>query len=269
MKPKDVKKKGRPEKKGGTDKFISKYIFLSFIFLLITSCSEKGPDQRHLSENKIEQDTQSVKDTILTIVNKSDLELYLDSLGLIDIQLYDSTIYVDLKYSTTENFTGNILYKNLNRGYLHVVAMTKLSKAQSLLKEKYPEFSLLVYDAARPVSVQQEMYDAVKDTPYKAYVANPERTSLHNYGLAVDLTICDKNKVPLDMGTEFDFFGAKAGINQEDSLIARGLLTEQQVKNRRLLRNIMQEAGFTPIRGEWWHFNACSLAEAKRVARIL
>jgi len=181
----------------------------------------------------------------------------------------DDSILVDLKYATEDNFTGNILYKDLKKAYLHPLAVNKLSTAQKLLKEEFPDFSLLVYDAARPLSVQEEMYNAVKNTKYRAYVANPSRKSLHNFGMAVDLTICDENDMPLDMGTEFDFFGRKAGISEEQLLVLQGVLTDKQVENRKLLRRMMQQAGFSPIRGEWWHFNACSLNEAFQIAFLI
>jgi D-alanyl-D-alanine dipeptidase len=103
----------------------------------------------------------------------------------------------------------------------------------------------------------------VAGTLYSRYVAHPDKTGLHNYGMAVDLTIADTLQIPLDMGTPFDYFGRKAGINHEDSLLAMGLLTRQHLHNRHILRNVMRQAGFHPIEGEWWHFNACSLSEAK------
>jgi D-alanyl-D-alanine dipeptidase len=81
--------------------------------------------------------------------------------------------------------------------------------------------------------------------------------------MAVDVTIADSLQIPLDMGTPFDHFGKEAGILYEDSLLAMGLLTQQQITNRRLLRSIMRQAGFYAIEGEWWHFNACSLSRAK------
>jgi len=194
---------------------------------------------------------------------------HLEELGFVDIQKADNTIFVDLKYATSDNFTGKILYNGLNRAYLHPLAMEKLSKAAKLLKESYPDLNLLVYDAARPLSVQKDMYEEVKNTKYRAYVADPSRTGLHNYGMAVDLTLCDNQKNPLDMGTKFDYFGKEAGINNEDLFISQGLLTQQQVNNRRILRNTMQQAGFIAIRGEWWHFNALPLGEAKRVSKLI
>ncbi|MBK5719616.1 M15 family metallopeptidase [Dysgonomonas sp. Marseille-P4677] len=199
----------------------------------------------------------------------STFERYLQTKELVNVQLIDSSIRADLKYATTDNFAKTILYDTLFNIYAHPVAAEKLAKAQKYLKELNPELSLLVYDAVRPLSVQKKMYKVVQNTKYAAYVANPSRTGLHNYGMAIDLTICDNKGQPLDMGTSFDFFGRAAGINKEAELVAEGILTKQQVKNRNLLRKVMTRAGFLTIRGEWWHFNAVSLSEAKRLYKII
>lgn len=199
----------------------------------------------------------------------SRLESYLQAQHLVNIKELDPTILSDLKYATTDNFTKTVLYDTLSNVYLHPVAAKKLVKAQQYLKEVNPDLSLLVYDAVRPLSVQKKMYKVVQNTPYALYVANPVRTGLHNYGMAVDLTICDKQGIPLDMGTAFDFFGKAAGINREPELIKEGILTKQQVKNRDLLRKVMIRAGFLTIRGEWWHFNAVSLNEARQSYKVI
>lgn len=194
---------------------------------------------------------------------------YLEKAGLVNIHTLDASIQVDLKYATTDNFTKVVLYDSVTNAYLHPLASTKLVKAQKYLKELHPDLSLLIYDAARPLSVQKKMYKEVQNTKYATYVANPTRTGVHNYGLAVDLTICDKNGHPLDMGTPFDYFGEAAGINKEVELVQRGLLTKQQVKNRELLRQVMLKAGFLTIRGEWWHFNAVPLTEARKSYKLI
>lgn len=197
------------------------------------------------------------------------LERYLQAKELVNIHTLDTSIRADLKYATSDNFTKTILYDTLFNVYMHPVAAAKLVKAQKYLKALHPGLSLLVYDAVRPLSVQKKMYKVVQNTQYAAYVANPARTGLHNYGMAVDLTICDKNGKPLDMGTPFDFFGRAAGINKETELVEQGVLTMQQVANRKLLRKVMTQAGFLTIRGEWWHFNAVSLAEAKQLYNVI
>ena len=96
------------------------------------------------------------------------------------------------------------------------------------------------------------------------YVSNPANGGgLHNYGMAVDVTILDKTGTPLPMGTPFDFFGEEAHTNNEEALLDAGKIDRTAYNNRRLLRRIMRNAGFRIIPYEWWHFNACSRAEAR------
>lgn len=204
------------------------------------------------------------------IFPQSNIEKKIENLGMIDIQKEDPTLVIDLRYATTNNFTKGILYDSLKTAYLHPLAAKKLIKAHTILKEKYPNYRFHIFDVARPLSVQRKMFEVVKNTPYQAYVANPSRTGLHNYGMAVDLSIIDiETGKELPMGTAFDFFGSLAGINQEDTFLANGQLTQEEYKNRRILRDAMRKAGFLTIRGEWWHFNAVSLKEAKENYKVL
>ena len=139
-----------------------------------------------------------------------------------------------------------------------------LVKAQRLLRQKHPGYSLIVYDAARPMSVQQQMWNVVKGTKRQRYVSNPARGGgMHNYGLAVDISIIDAKGHPLDMGTPFDHLGPLSGITNEASFVKSGKLTAAQRNNRLLLRRVMKSAGFKPLPSEWWHFNYCSRSYAK------
>ena len=184
--------------------------------------------------------------------------------NLVNILDVDSTIFVNLKYATTDNFTGMILYDDFDEAYLQPDVAQMLAEAHRYLKTLHPGLQLLVYDAARPLSTQRKMWEFVKDTQYSRYVAHPDHLSLHNFGAAIDATLADTLGQPLDMGTPFDHFGRAAGISDEQGLIGQGLLNRQQVENRQLLRQVMRHAGFHSISGEWWHFNACSLEEAKK-----
>ena len=201
----------------------------------------------------------------------SEAEQSLLAAGLVDVQSLDSTIGVMLKYSTTDNFVGVDVYGDLTKAYLQPKAAQKLARAQQYLREKRAEYRLLVYDAARSKRVQQILWDTLKKplALKPLYVANPQVGSIHNYGAAVDLTIADSLGQPLDMGTPFDYFGILAYPSKEDSLRQRGQLTPVQVANRRLLRDVMRRAGFTPIDSEWWHFNALSLARCKQEYGII
>jgi len=185
--------------------------------------------------------------------------------GLVDIQAIDSTIQVSLMYSRPDNFTGKVLYTDLREAYLHPKAAAALAKAQQALKKLRPELSLKVYDATRPMSVQQKMWNVVAGTSKDIYVSNPRNGGgMHNYGLAVDITLCQAaTGDTLDMGTQVDFLGPYAHIDDEEGLVSRHIITKEAKQNRELLRKVMREAGYKPLRTEWWHFNLVSRAEAK------
>ena len=185
--------------------------------------------------------------------------------GLVDILTVDSTIQVSLMYSRADNFTGKVLYTDLREAYLHPKAATALAKAQKALKKLRPDLSLKIYDATRPMSVQQKMWNTVAGTKQQNYVSNPRNGGgMHNYGLAVDITLCEAvTGDTLDMGTKVDFLGSYAHIDNETGLVSQHIITPKAKENRELLRKVMTEAGFKPLRTEWWHFNLVSRAEAK------
>lgn len=197
--------------------------------------------------------------------------------GLVDVQKIDPAILVELKYSTTDNFVGKDVYGDLTRAYMQPMAAQKLALASKYLLAHYPDLRLLVYDAARPRSAQWKLWNALPDLPERErqkYVADPRKGSIHNYGCAVDLTIARKDPrtgrvEPLDMGTNYDFFGELAYPSKENYLAKLGKLTHQQLDNRQMLRTAMRRGGFTPIDYEWWHFNAVSRANAKKMFRII
>lgn len=195
---------------------------------------------------------------------KSLLAQRMDSMGLLNIAEADPRIAVCMMYTRADNFTGQVLYKDLHEAYLHPDAMRSLTLAQDTLERLYPGYRLVVYDAARPMSVQQSMWDKVKGTRKQPYVSNPAQGGgLHNYGLAVDIGLLDRQGQPLPMGTPVDHLGPEAHIGQEDLLVEQGLLTPQERDNRRLLRRVMCIAGFSPLPSEWWHFNRYNRATAK------
>jgi D-alanyl-D-alanine dipeptidase len=130
----------------------------------------------------------------------------------------------------------------------------------------------LVYDGVRPLSVQKAMWEALDSIPPKQrskFVSNPANGSVHNYGAAVDLTICDINGKPLDMGAGYDDIREIAYPSKEQFFLSKGLLTEKHIKNRQILRKVMNYQHFKNIPSEWWHFNACSRNEAKKKYKIV
>lgn len=196
--------------------------------------------------------------------------LSMERQGMVDVTSVDGSIQVSLMYSRADNFTGGVLYDDLRRAYLHPKAAAALAKAQKELKRLRPDLSLKVYDAARPMSIQQKMWDKVKNTPKYFYVSNPAHGGgLHNYGMAVDITLCRLNGDSIPMGTKIDHMGMAAHIDNEETLVKEGRISREALNNRRLLRRVMRHAGFTPLRTEWWHFNYISRATAKKYYKVI
>lgn len=202
---------------------------------------------------------------------KSRTELSMERQGMVDIQTVDPTVKVSLMYGRADNFTGKVLYTDLRRAYLHPEAARALKKAQAELKHLRPGLCLKVYDAARPMSVQQRMYDVVKGTPKAIYVSNPRNGGgLHNYGLAVDITLCDEaTGDTLPMGTKIDHLGSLAHVKGEAEMLAAGRISPQALENRRLLRRAMAAGGFKVLSTEWWHFNLKSHATARKFYKVI
>lgn len=237
-------------------KRITTLLFL--VFILCAGC--------RTPEKKPPMDTNSIT---AAADNLSAIESSMLAQGLVDIAAYDPSIAVSLAYSTTNNFLGRDVYGDLETCYLLPGAAAMLTNAQALLKKGYPGYSLIVYDGARPLSVQQEMWELVKDTSQKIYVADPAKGSIHNYGAAVDLSIIGPDGVPLDMGTPFDSFSNLSQPQYEEKYLAEKLLTYTQYSNRLILREVMTGAGFKGIPNEWWHFNAYPKDEVKKKYQMI
>lgn len=230
--------------------------------VLLAACQSPAP-----------KDVQSIPvDRVVTLDSLSNSNPYHDSptearlrgMGLLNIADLDSTIYVNLKYATSDNFMGKVLYKDLHKAFVLPEMANKILKAKAILQASHPGYNFMIYDAARPVSIQSEMWDKVKNTDKCDFVANPAKGhGMHNYGAAVDITIVDAQGHPLPMGTSFDYFGDEARITHEQTLLDSGKITRQELYNRQLLRTVMTKAGLRPMSSEWWHFNLMRPSEAK------
>jgi zinc D-Ala-D-Ala dipeptidase len=206
------------------------------------------------------------------IPDTSGMEKKLMDAGLVNVGLLDPAILVDLRYGSNRNFMGVGFYQGFNKCYLQKEVAIKLVNAQRNLKKNHPELTIMVWDAARPQSVQYAMWKALKPPPGLAkgfLVSNPARGSLHNFGCAVDVTLADADSIPLDMGTDFDCFDEIAWPVSEQKMLKDAKLTEAQVTNRKLLRSVMYAAGFWNIQTEWWHFNAMRREAASAKYRMI
>lgn len=152
-------------------------------------------------------------------------------------------IVLDIRYATTNNFTGEVIY-NLPRAYARKPVAETLKKAQE-------EFSkhgvgIKVYDAYRPYSATVKFYEVYRDT---TYVASPYKGSRHNRGCAIDMTLIDlKTGEELKMPTEYDSFKKEAWPTTpvKDPIVK---------KNRDLIISVMHMHGFKVSASEWWHFD--------------
>jgi D-alanyl-D-alanine dipeptidase len=166
-----------------------------------------------------------------------------------------ASIAVDLRYATPHNFIGRDLYSPFDCAWLHVDAAAALERVVAWLAAQRPGCTPLILDALRPQRVQQQLWDALEGTGLQMYLANPERGSIHSYGMALDITILDEDGRELDMGTGFDDMTELSHPKLEEGFLQSGALTGPQVAHRRLLREAMFQAGFVGINTEWWHFD--------------
>ncbi|MHA7131564.1 M15 family metallopeptidase [Algoriphagus namhaensis] len=240
---------------------MKRILALSMLCWSFSCASPQKSDQEIFSEQQRE-----VLDPIPEVdIDLPELEKALIVQGLVNVEEVIPGVRVELKYSTTDNFFNQDVYGDLTRAYLQPEVADRLGKAQEYLKEINEGYTLLIYDGVRPASVQQILWDNLDkpDSLKPLYVADPKVGSLHNFGVAVDLTIYDLSAdSTLDMGTGYDFFGYAAYPDREKQMLDEGVLNQAQVSNRELLREVMTRAGFTGIGSEWWHFNAYSRREA-------
>lgn len=177
--------------------------------------------------------------------------------GHADFRRLDSIadIAVELRYATPDNFVGRDLYSPNDCAWLHRDAAEALETVVAWLHRERPDLRVLVLDALRPQRVQEQLWAALEGTELVMYLANPARGSIHSFGMALDLTLTDREGRELDMGTPFDDLTELSHPKYEERMLAEGRLNPQQVANRALLRAAMEAGGFHGISTEWWHFD--------------
>ncbi|MHB1128191.1 MAG: M15 family metallopeptidase [Bacillota bacterium] len=162
---------------------------------------------------------------------------------LVDLSEFIPDLIVEIKYATTDNFTGIVLYES-EKAKLRKPVAEKLKNAQRQFREM--GYSLKVWDAYRPPEVQFKLWEIQPDA---RFLVNPTKGfSNHSRGTAIDVTLVDNNGNELPMPSEFDFFGKEA--NRDYSEVTPG-----KAANAKLLEKVMVKNGFTSIWNEWWHFD--------------
>jgi zinc D-Ala-D-Ala dipeptidase len=201
-----------------------------FIVILISLCFEG------FSQNKYGLKVMTYKEYAESIKANPQNEL-------LDLEEFVSGIKLDIKYATTDNFTGEKIY-NMAKAYARKPVAQALKKIQQELKMQ--GLGIKIFDAYRPYKATVKFYEVYRDT---TYVASPYRGSRHNRGCALDLTLVDlKTGKELAMPTAYDSFKKEAWPSTpvNDPVVR---------KNRAMLINVMEKHGFRVNSSEWWHYD--------------
>ena len=174
------------------------------------------------------------------------------SMDIVEIAPPDFDVDIALAYATPANITGRPVYRNA-QCWLHRTAAQHLRHAIDLAALQ--GWRLRIFDALRPTEAQWALWNA---DPNPEFLADPRRGSPHSRGVAVDLTLLDRDGRALDMGTAFDAFTPRSHhANTDVSIDAQ--------RNRLLLLGLMTAAGWDFYRNEWWHYQ---LFDARRFPLI-
>ncbi len=164
---------------------------------------------------------------------------------LVELIKLEKSIKLDIRYARSDNFVGKPVYTEA-RAFMQRDAAKALVRVHKLLKKQ--GLGLVIFDGYRPWSVTKLFWEVTPDDK-RIFVANPKNGSRHNRGCAVDLSIYNRKTGEfLEMPTDFDDFTEKASPTYQGA-------SELQIKNRELLRSLMEVEGFTVNKNEWWHFD--------------
>ena len=164
---------------------------------------------------------------------------------LTELTRLDPSIRLDIRYATTHNFMGQVLYPQA-RAFLQRPAAEALAQVQAELKPL--GYSLLVFDGYRPWRITKQMWDRTP-ADKKEFVADPRKGSRHNRGCAVDLTLCDfATSREIEMPGAYDEMSPRSYASYAGG-------TPAQRTPRDLLRRLMETHGFAVLPAEWWHFD--------------
>ena len=161
----------------------------------------------------------------------------------------------ELRYATSNNFSGRVLYAGLDCAWVREPAAAGLEAAARWLAVRCPQWRLLVLDALRPQRIQEAIWREVVGTPAAQWFADPARGSIHSFGMAVDVTLADAHGREVDMGSGYDEMSPLSMPELHAEHLALGLLSAAQLAARGWLHAAMRQGGFQGISNEWWHFD--------------
>lgn len=164
---------------------------------------------------------------------------------LVELVALDSSIRLDIRYASENNFMGAAMYSEA-RAFMQRPAAEAVVRANRKLKAM--GFGLLIHDAYRPWYVTKMFWDATTGADHE-FVANPATGSRHNRGAAVDLTLYTlADGKPVRMPGGYDEFSHRSYPSYPGG-------TSLERWRRDLLRSVMEAEGFTVNASEWWHFD--------------
>jgi D-alanyl-D-alanine dipeptidase len=179
-----------------------------------------------------------------TVTELNYTTLYAAGKKMVNLKQNIPRVLLDLRYAGTNNFMHEKLYPAISTTWLRKQAADSLFKIQQQLNKQ--GLGIKIFDAYRPYSVTEKMWEPVKDD---RYAADPKKGSGHNRGIAVDLTLIDlQTGKELDMGTGFDNFTDSAHHAYTN-------LPVTVLQNRLLLKKVMEQFGFKALDTEWWHYS--------------
>lgn len=250
-----------------------KKIFLLLISLFaLAGCAEEKSTNEEIPVNTVTETTETTDTTVTTATTNStalttkttesfytavlkttekpetiqtttvsDMPVVEDG-RLVKIIDYIPDAVIDLRYATTNNFTGVVLYDDSD-AYLCYGAVKKLIEVQKELKEK--GFRILIWDAYRPPEAQKKLWEVYPDPNF---VADPRNgLTSHSRGGTVDISIVYEDGSPVELPSEFDEFSATADRDYSD-------VSEKARENALMFQEIMYRNGFKGYSGEWWDY---------------
>ena len=162
-------------------------------------------------------------------------------MALVAVTEAEFDVEIRLAYATADNLTGHPVYAR-PLCYLHRDAAAALRRAVAFARRL--DLRLRIFDAFRPTEAQWRLWNA---RPDPTFLADPRRGSPHSRGVAIDLTLIDRQGAPLDMGTPFDEFSDRAHHDND----AVPVIVQ---RNRYILLGLMSAAGWDFYMKEWWHY---------------
>ena len=160
------------------------------------------------------------------------------------IELAQYDVKVSMKLSTDETSIGEPFYQR-NLCLIQYDTLQKLVKAIEIFRND--GYTVVIYDAYRPTSVQQRWFDVVQ---VHKWVADPKRGmgGIHDRGTALDISLIDTaTGKELDMPTAMHTFTVESARNSTT-------MSDIQRDNMNYMTDVMVSCGFTYINSEWWHF---------------